>query len=254
MDAECKRTIVGRFLKIRPQIEKIRVRFAENFSLKGSVKIGVFDNYNIFMYFTNDEDCKEIGFKRVIEIEGLQMWLQKWTPDFKPEEDIPIVPVWALLPQLTFNMHTCHYVKQIPEEIGTPLEMNLATRGRTRPSMAKVRIELDLHKPLSTSVYVGSEDEDYPLKVFVQEVEYERIPKYCKQCKKLGHDLSNCRVMERKRLAEKQEIERVKYLMQVTENPNTHVVNGESTEKEVTTAKEAKIQEKGEDAGTTNAV
>ncbi|XP_070055078.1 uncharacterized protein [Nicotiana tomentosiformis] len=42
--------------------------------------------------------------------------------------------------------------------------------------------------------------------------------------------------------------------MQVTENSNIHVINGESTEEELATMKEAKIQEKGEEAGTTNTI
>lgn len=93
MTAECRRTIVGRFLKIRPQIEKIRSRFLERFPLKGSVKIGVYDNNNVFLDFTNDEDYSTVWYRRSVDIEGNQMWLQKWSPDFKPEEDMPIVLV-----------------------------------------------------------------------------------------------------------------------------------------------------------------
>ncbi|KAG5620579.1 hypothetical protein H5410_005797 [Solanum commersonii] len=52
MAAECRLTIFGKFLKPRPQIEKIRV----------------------------------------IEIEGMLMWLQKWSAYFKPDEDLPIAP------------------------------------------------------------------------------------------------------------------------------------------------------------------
>lgn len=52
MAEECKRTIVGRFLKPRPQIDRIRSSFREQFSMKGSVKIGVYDNYNVFIDFT----------------------------------------------------------------------------------------------------------------------------------------------------------------------------------------------------------
>ncbi|KAH0672662.1 hypothetical protein KY284_023749 [Solanum tuberosum] len=88
---------------------------------RGSVKIGAYDNHNMFLDFTNEDDFNMVWFKRVIKKEGLQMWLQKWTPNFKPEEDIPIVPMWALLPGLFFHMHSWHYVKQIVNTIGTPL-------------------------------------------------------------------------------------------------------------------------------------
>ncbi|KAF3617933.1 hypothetical protein FXO38_33698 [Capsicum annuum] len=65
------------------------------------------------------------------------MWLQKWMRDFKPEEDLPISPVWVLLPKLPFHMHTWQYIKQIVSSVVTPVEMDQATRSRTRPSMDK---------------------------------------------------------------------------------------------------------------------
>ncbi|KAG5602133.1 hypothetical protein H5410_033503 [Solanum commersonii] len=61
----------------------------------------------------------------------------------------------------------------------------MATRGRTRLSMARVRVKIEL---LKQSVYV----------------EYEGIPKYCK---KLDHLMIKCRVMERKKQAEEKEEE-----------------------------------------------
>ncbi|OIT26491.1 hypothetical protein A4A49_24679 [Nicotiana attenuata] len=170
MAEECKHTIVGRFLKPRPEIDRIRSRFREQFSLKGNVKIGVYDNFNVFLDFTTEEDFKNIWYRRVIEIEGRQMWLQKWSPDFKPEEDSPIAPVWVLLRGLPFNMHSWHYVKQILSSVGTPLTLDVATSGKTRPSMAKARVEIDLLKPQLESVWVG----------------------------KLGHNMMNCRLLEKK--------------------------------------------------------
>ncbi|OIT03383.1 hypothetical protein A4A49_52066 [Nicotiana attenuata] len=79
-------------------------------SLKGSVKIGVYDNVNVFMSFMNDVD---------------------------------------------FN---------IVAEVGTPVELDVSTKGMTRPSMAKVRVEIDLLRPLVTSVWVGNEDDNSPFK------------------------------------------------------------------------------------------
>ncbi|KAM3303314.1 hypothetical protein P3S67_014344 [Capsicum chacoense] len=63
MDDECRLTIVEKFLKPRPQIEKIRFRFKELFPVKGSTKIGVFDNYNVFLDFTNEDDFNTVWFK-----------------------------------------------------------------------------------------------------------------------------------------------------------------------------------------------
>ncbi|KAG5622169.1 hypothetical protein H5410_007387, partial [Solanum commersonii] len=59
------------------------------------------------------------------------------------------------------DYHTWNCFNQI---VGTPLTMDLATDHKTRPSMAKVRVEVDLTKPKLTSVFVGSEDDSCPLK------------------------------------------------------------------------------------------
>nr|XP_033515847.1 glutamic acid-rich protein-like [Nicotiana tomentosiformis] len=96
--------------------------------------------------------------------------------------------------------------------------MNIVTACKTRPSMAKVRVEVDLLKPLPTSVWVGSEDEESPLNGFTQMVEYEGVPKYCK---KLGHFLIECRVLEKKKKqAEQRELERIE---EKTQEGNTTV-------------------------------
>lgn len=77
MAEECRLTIVGKFIRTRPQIEKNRSAFAEKIPVKGNVKIGVYDFRTVFIDFSNEEDCKNVGRKRSIEIEGQQMWLQK---------------------------------------------------------------------------------------------------------------------------------------------------------------------------------
>ncbi|KAG5604513.1 hypothetical protein H5410_026005 [Solanum commersonii] len=167
------------------------------------------DYYGIMAeeYFTNEDDFNLVWFKRVIEMEGLQMWLQKWTLDFKPEEDIPIAPVWVLLPGFPFYMHSWHYVKKIVSSIGIPLAMDVATNGRTRPSMAKVRVEIDLLKSHPKNVWVGLEDEESPLRGYYQKLEYENIPKYCKHCRKLVHNVMHYRVLENIRINEAKEEE-----------------------------------------------
>lgn len=106
MAYECKYTINGRFLKIRPQVETIRAIVKESITMKGSIKIRVYDNKKVFIDIYNEENFKTVYFKHVIEIEGQPMWLSRWTLDFTPEEDSPITPVWVLLPKLPFHLHT----------------------------------------------------------------------------------------------------------------------------------------------------
>ncbi|OIS98660.1 hypothetical protein A4A49_02340 [Nicotiana attenuata] len=150
MAEEWRLTIVGKFLRTRPQMEKIRSKFVEKITVKGNVKIGVYDYRTVILDFSNEDEWKSVWYRISIEIEGQLMWLEKWTPNFKPEEDSPVVPVWVLLSELPFHCHTWHYVKKIVSPIGAPLSMDLATDHKTRPSIAKVRVEVDLTKPKLT--------------------------------------------------------------------------------------------------------
>ncbi|XP_060211766.1 uncharacterized protein LOC132639331 [Lycium barbarum] len=149
-----------------------------------------------------EEDFKAVWYKRSIEIDEQVMWLEKWTPEFKPDEDSPIVLVWVLLPGLPFHLHTWNYVKQVVAPIGTPLTMDAATENRTRPSMAKVRVEVNLTKTKLNSIFVGTEDENCPRKGFYQKIEYENVPKFCTHCKILGHSILQCSRVEKKKVEE----------------------------------------------------
>lgn len=69
--------------------------------------------------------------------------------------------------------------------------MDAATKCKTRPSMAKVRVEIDLLKSQPELVFLGFENDNSPLRGHVQKLEYENIPRYYKYCKKLGHLMIN---------------------------------------------------------------
>ncbi|OIT22231.1 hypothetical protein A4A49_61139, partial [Nicotiana attenuata] len=65
-------TIIGKFLTNRPNIKRIRSVFAERVSLKGDVKIGVYDFRIVFIDVRNDDGCKIVWFKRPIEVDSLE--------------------------------------------------------------------------------------------------------------------------------------------------------------------------------------
>ncbi|KAG5613556.1 hypothetical protein H5410_024837 [Solanum commersonii] len=67
----------------------------------------------VFLDFTNEDDFKSLWFRRSTEIDGQVMWLEKWTPDFKPEEYSPICSSLGSLTRATFHCHSWNYVNQI---------------------------------------------------------------------------------------------------------------------------------------------
>lgn len=82
--------------------------------------------------------------------------------------------------------------------------MGIATKGWTRPSMAKVRVEIDLTKPRVNHVWVGLRNATNPLEGYEQKVEYEGVPKYCNYCRLQGHYMNQCRRLERDKAKEEE--------------------------------------------------
>ncbi|KAG5571675.1 hypothetical protein H5410_061441 [Solanum commersonii] len=61
---------LSRFLKTWSQIETIQAALKESIPIKGTIKIGVYDNRNVFIDIYNEEDFKTVYFKHVTEIDG----------------------------------------------------------------------------------------------------------------------------------------------------------------------------------------
>lgn len=102
---DCKLTLVGRFLNGKPAMEDIRRSFISQFPMKGTIKIAYFDPKHVYLDFTTLTDYNFIYFKRFINLAGCTMKLGPWTPDFVPEIETPLAPVWILLHQLPWHLY-----------------------------------------------------------------------------------------------------------------------------------------------------
>ncbi|KAH0773970.1 hypothetical protein KY290_011107 [Solanum tuberosum] len=191
----CKWTIVGKFAKTRPSIEKIRTEFVKIVPLKGSVKIGVKDLKHVFIDVENEEDFKIIYSKNFINLdEENSMKIQKWSTKFKPEAD-SLAHVWINLPNLPWHYYEWAALCRIVSPIGNPIIMDKATLTKTRPTMAKLKVEIDLMKPLVHEVAVVIKNPKGEIEKFYQKIEYETIPAFCAHCKIQGHTALNCRIL-----------------------------------------------------------
>ncbi|KAG5596621.1 hypothetical protein H5410_037853 [Solanum commersonii] len=88
-----KLTLIGKFSRIRPSIEKIRDDFKKNIQLKGSVKIEAYNLHHVFLDFDLEEDHRTIYGKFFLTLCNLQMKLLKWTTEFIPEAETSLAPV-----------------------------------------------------------------------------------------------------------------------------------------------------------------
>lgn len=76
-----------------------------------------------------------------------------------------------------------------------PLQVDLATKNQTRPSCAKVKVEVDLLRDFPKWINVGLRRKNGEVIDKWININYDYLPKYCKKCKLQGHNKHDCFVL-----------------------------------------------------------
>ena len=98
----------------------------------------------------------------------------KWTPSFHVDREPSVVPVWFQVPKLPLHLFHKETLFQIAEVVGVPLLVDAATLAVSRPSVARVCVEVDLMKQRPSRVWIGTGQHDR----FWQELVPENLPPY----------------------------------------------------------------------------
>ena len=82
--------------------------------------------------------------------------------------------------------------QEVGEEIGSKLgrfiEVNRRSWQSDQAKIIRVRVELEIDKPLRRGAYIASSEDERLWLTF----KYERLPTVCFICGKLGHDNKHC--------------------------------------------------------------
>ncbi|KAL0912896.1 hypothetical protein M5K25_016310 [Dendrobium thyrsiflorum] len=111
----------------------------------------------------------------------------KWTPFFDIRQESPIVPMWISFPNLRLHFFNPKVLHALGSLFGRPLQTDQAMAARTRPSIARVLVEVDITKKHAKEVWVGWKSYGY-----LQKVEFKNIPDFCSHCKMHGHASTVC--------------------------------------------------------------
>ncbi|OIT31489.1 hypothetical protein A4A49_52552 [Nicotiana attenuata] len=145
----CRWTIVSKFINSRPSIDIIRPEFARTVTTKGEVKIEAKDRFHVFIDVENEEDFNNIYAMEFIPLDGvIYMKITKWTTKFKPRSESSLAPIRINLPDIPWHYYEWDVLCWIVSPIGIPLVMDKATTAKSRPTTAKLRVQIDLSKPL----------------------------------------------------------------------------------------------------------
>ncbi|KAI0500235.1 hypothetical protein KFK09_018444 [Dendrobium nobile] len=179
-------SLVGFFPSKRPPLEAIR-KFFFNLKLIGEVSVTVLDSTHILIKLANDLDYCRIFCHRSYMVLNCFMKLTKWTPSLDIGIESPIIPIWISFPNLRPHFFAPRILFGLGELFGKPLKIDEATSVGSRPSNARVLVELDITKSYPKQVWLGSDSLGY-----VQEVILDEFPHFCGVCKSLGHITGKC--------------------------------------------------------------
>lgn len=74
------------------------------------------------------------------------MRLQLWTPTFRPKEETYIVPIWVTQPELPWHCYYMEVISALLAPVGKALYLDSAFIQKTRGSVAKVWVQIDISK------------------------------------------------------------------------------------------------------------
>ncbi|KAG5631333.1 hypothetical protein H5410_003050 [Solanum commersonii] len=87
----CKYTLIGKFSTTMPTIELIRKSFILQTQLNRGVNFAYYNARHVFIDFDNELDYNTVWTQQKMTIEGKLIRIEAWTPNFRPEEETPIL-------------------------------------------------------------------------------------------------------------------------------------------------------------------
>ncbi|GAA0139186.1 hypothetical protein LIER_00786 [Lithospermum erythrorhizon] len=177
-----KHVLIGKFSHGRPAIGLIK-EFFVGLQLKGEYNVSLYDTKHLFIECTLLEDFTKLWMRTTWYVKGFAMHMFKWTPDFNPQKESPLSPVWVHFDGLPLYLFDNEALFSIANSIGSPLRIDQNNINRVKLGQASEKVWIAFEK----------EDTDELVEGFWQPVTYDEYPAYCSGCYHLGHTIEACK-------------------------------------------------------------
>ncbi|KAK8913558.1 hypothetical protein KSP39_PZI024512 [Platanthera zijinensis] len=182
-------SLVGKLSARKPSMDSIRALLSR-LKLSGKYTTGTLDSRHILITFSEEKDYTRVFSQGVFYLGNSNLKILKWTPGFNPIRECPVIPIWISLTGLKLEFYNQHTLLSISRIFGKPLKLDEAKLRMTRPSKARILVELDITAKHSDKIWLGALRCGY-----AQTVELENVPYYCGHCACLGHSEDNCYIL-----------------------------------------------------------
>ncbi|XP_060178026.1 uncharacterized protein LOC132607962 [Lycium barbarum] len=191
--------VIGKFSYDNIDIKELKKVIPIQYGIKGVPIIGLLDERHILIQLNFLEDYVRMMSTPAYYLKVHDMYCQMrpliWDPWFNPKKETSRAVAWISFPELPPNFFAKEAVFSMATAVGKPLTVDLATANKTRPSCAKIKVEVDLLATLPKRINIAEEDESGILKSKWVRINYDYLPKYFKHCKLQGHKEKECRVL-----------------------------------------------------------
>ncbi|KAG8381199.1 hypothetical protein BUALT_Bualt06G0097400 [Buddleja alternifolia] len=149
--------------------------------------IGVLDHKHVWIRLFDPNDYARVWMKQTWYFDGFPMRVLKWSSNFDPIEESPIMPIWIKVFGLRPHWFHRQFLYHVASLIGKPLKLDEATTEIDNPVVARICVEINVLERLPSDIPIQI---DGKTKFF--KVQYEGIPEYCKICRHRGHSIATC--------------------------------------------------------------
>lgn len=187
--------VIGKFSYGCPELQELRSLIPTQCGIKGECNIGFLRDRHVLIRLTLLEEyvnftSKSAYYLKAKDIYQYQMRQLIYDVKFKAGEETTLAMAWISFPNLlpTYFVKECLF--SLASAVVKPLHLDMATINKTRPSCARVKVQIDLPKNVRMDIENEATSETRTEWVKVQ---YDYIPKYCKECGLQGHNEYECR-------------------------------------------------------------
>ncbi|KAM3283710.1 hypothetical protein P3S67_022508 [Capsicum chacoense] len=149
--------VIGKFMYEWSDLEELRLIIPLQCDIKGDCQIGLFRSKHILIRVTQHADFINLISKGAFYIkckDGYSYLMRTLIYDarFRINEETTKAMAWISFPNLlpTYFVKECFF--SLDSAVGKPLQLDLATINKTRPTCARVKVLIDLKGKLPKSV------------------------------------------------------------------------------------------------------
>ncbi|KAG5630589.1 hypothetical protein H5410_002306 [Solanum commersonii] len=126
--------------------------------IKGPCNIGFLEDRHILIRLSLLEDYATLmakAWELRVRNKYYPLRFLKWDPCFNQAEEITIAIAWISFLGLPTNLFDKEYLFSLANAVGKPLVIDKATNNQTRPSCARIKVEVDLLKYLPKRIQIN---------------------------------------------------------------------------------------------------